>query len=287
MPTSRAVLLLGMHRSGTSAIARGLAALGVYVGTEFLEAQPENPTGYWEDKGIVEINERVLTALGLRWDSTEAIDASAFDDRRLRALRRKATQYCARTFDARPIWGFKDPRTLRVLPFWQPVFSALCAADAYVVAIRHPRSVAASLHVRQQMPEETAYLLWLRYTVPFLSGLLAKPVVVVDYDRVMREPRAQLERIASRLRLPALDSGDVERFAGEFLDERLRHTTYDPSASLGESPVARLTSEAYRQLYAAATDARSPYNGAFWRDWDHLACRLLPLGPRAEPATKR
>ena len=205
-----------MHRSGTSAIARGLAALGIHVGTEFLEAQPENPTGYWEDKGIVDINERVLAALGLRWDSTGAIDAAAFDRRRLRALQRAAVRYCARKFGGQTLWGFKDPRTMRVLPFWQPVFAAVGAADAYVVAVRHPRSVAASLFVRQQMPEDMAYLLWLRYTVPFFSALLAKPIVVVDYDRTMREPRTQLQRVAERLRLPASDPGSCSASKASF-----------------------------------------------------------------------
>lgn len=275
MPTSRAVILLGMHRSGTSAIARGLATLGIYVGAKFLEAQPENPTGYWEDKGIVDINERVLTALRLRWDSTDAIDAAVFDTRRLRALRRQAVRYCERAFGRQTLWGFKDPRTMRLLPFWQPVFSALCVPDAYVVAVRHPRSVAASLFVRQQMSEETAYFLWLRYSVPFLSALLAKPMVVVDYDLVMREPCAQLERIAERLQLLSPDPAELQRFANEFLDEGLRHTSYGPADSLGEAPVARLTADAYRQLYDAATDRRTPYAGAFWRDWEALAQRLM------------
>ena len=53
MPTSRAVFVLGMHRSGTSAIARGISSLGVYLGNDFLDAQPENPTGYWEDRNLV------------------------------------------------------------------------------------------------------------------------------------------------------------------------------------------------------------------------------------------
>jgi hypothetical protein len=271
-----------MHRSGTSAIARGLTALGVNVGTEFLAAQPENPTGYWEDKGIVEINERVLSALGLRWDSTDPIEVAAFDGPRMRALRRQATRYCAGTFGNHRLWGFKDPRTMRVLPFWQPIFSALRAADAYVVAVRHPRSVAASLFVRQQMGEETAYLLWLRYTVPFLRDLIAKPLVVVDYDRTMREPRAELLRIAQRLDLPAPDAGEMQRFAGEFLDESLRHTSYEPDQPLGDSAVARLTTDAYRRLFDAASDRRTPYAAAFWRDWEELARRLAGVSAPRE-----
>ena len=64
MSWSRAIVVVGMHRSGTSAVVRGLKALSVFLGRNFLDAQPENPTGYWEDKGIVELNERVLKALG-------------------------------------------------------------------------------------------------------------------------------------------------------------------------------------------------------------------------------
>src|ERR1700678_3582972 len=102
MSTSRAVLLLGMHRSGTTAVARGRGALSVYLGNDFLDAQPENPTGYWEDKGIVALNERLLGALGLTWDDTSPIDRRAFERRRVRALRRDAIRYLNRTFTPAP-----------------------------------------------------------------------------------------------------------------------------------------------------------------------------------------
>ena len=74
MPSSRAVLVLGMHRSGTSALARGLQMLGVYLGNNFLSPQPDNPTGYWEDKNICELNERLLAVFGLKWEDVALID---------------------------------------------------------------------------------------------------------------------------------------------------------------------------------------------------------------------
>ena len=136
---SRAVLVVGMHRSGTSAIARGMAALSVYLGTDFLDAQPENPTGYWEDKGIVEIDERVLKALGLSWDDVTPIEPADFRRWRLWRLRSAAARYIMRAFGSYPLWGFKDPRTIRLLPFWQAVLSKCNVDDAYVVATRNPR----------------------------------------------------------------------------------------------------------------------------------------------------
>src|ERR1700729_1947692 len=93
---SRAVVVVGMHRSGTSAIVRGLAALSVYLGNDFLDAQPENPTGYWEDRGIVELDERVLKALRLRWDDTTSIDPRRLGGWRMWRLRRETIGYLRR-----------------------------------------------------------------------------------------------------------------------------------------------------------------------------------------------
>ncbi len=215
---SRAVLIVGMHRSGTSAVARGLKALSVDLGDSFLDAQPENPTGYWEDKGIVEIDERVLKMLGIAWDDVAPIPRSAFRAFRLRLQRNAAVRYLRRSFGSKPLWGFKDPRTIRLLPFWQDALRGSHVDDAYVIAIRNPRSIAASLFRRQAMDAGTAYRLWLVHMVPFLRDLRDKPAVVVDYDLLMREPRAQLERIAARLQLPfdRSRSSEVDRFAAEF-----------------------------------------------------------------------
>jgi hypothetical protein len=287
MSTSRAVLLLGMHRSGTSAIARGLGALSVYLGNDFLDAQPENPTGYWEDKGIVALNERLLGALGLKWDDTPPIDRRAFERRRVRALRRDAIGYLNRTFTSEPLWGFKDPRTIRVLPFWQRALRDCNVDDSYVVAIRNPRSVAASLFARQAMDADTAYGLWLVHMVPFFNQVIGKPFVVVDYDLLMRDPRAQLARIAHGLGVP-IEVGSVEiaGFVSGFLDASLRHSIFEPDDFDDGSPVARLTRDAYLRLYELAADRAEGPGSSLPGDWAEFQARLnliLEPQPRRRP----
>jgi hypothetical protein len=287
MPTSRAVLLLGMHRSGTSAIARGLGALGVYLGNDFLDAQPENPTGYWEDKGIVALDERLLGALGLTWDATSLIDRRAFERRRVRALRRDAIRYLNQTFTSAPLWGFKDPRTIRVLPFWQRALRDCEVEDSYVVAIRNPRSVAASLFARQAMDPDTAYRLWLVHMVPFFSDVIGKPFVVVDYDLLMRDSRAQLERIGRRLGLPVeAGSAEIDRFVSGFLDAGLRHSVFAPEDFDDRSEVPRLTRDAYLRLYGLATDRDDGAGSSSPAEWAGFQARLdliLAPHPRRRP----
>jgi O-antigen biosynthesis protein len=98
MPSSRAVLVLGMHRSGTSALARGLQMLGVYLGSDFLSPQPDNPTGYWEDRNIYELNERLLAVFGLKWEDVALIDDARWDTPEVKTLRAEAVEYLRSQF---------------------------------------------------------------------------------------------------------------------------------------------------------------------------------------------
>src|SRR5271154_2798891 len=119
MSSSRAVLVLGMHRSGTSAITRGMQMLGVYLGDDFLSPKPDNPTGYWEDRNIYEINEHLLSVLGLKWHGISLIDDVRWHEPEVEALCAEALEYLRSQFIDHSFWGFKDPRTIRLLPFWQ------------------------------------------------------------------------------------------------------------------------------------------------------------------------
>jgi hypothetical protein len=270
MPHSRAILLLGMHRSGTSALARGLQMMGVYLGNDFLSPQPDNPTGYWEDRNICALNERVLAAFGLKWETVALIDDARWQEPALDALQAEAIAYLKANFVEQPVWGFKDPRTIRLLPFWQAVLRQLEIDESYLVAIRNPRSVADSLMRRQGMDIAESYLLWLAYMVPNLPKIARRPFVVADYDLVMDEPQIQLRRIARALDIPlGLSSiGGIEEFAGTFLDPGLRHsffTAADFEPHLKLPPLAR---EAYLWLRRLATDQISTDSQRFWSAWE-------------------
>ena len=258
-----------MHRSGTSAVARGLEALDVDLGHSFLDAQPENPTGYWEDRSIVDLNERVLRTLGLRWDDAAPIDVAQFSGWRMWRLRRETGRYLRRWFTLRPLWGFKDPRTMRLLPFWLRVLRGGRVNDAYLLVVRNPASVAASLHARQKMTVEAAQRLWLAYVVPFLDRLDAKPLLVVDYDLLMGDPRGQLERIARTLGLPAVHSPQVDAFVNDFLDLKLRHTLFSADEIDADTEAGRLTRRGYGLLREIAEDRRA-IDDSFWRQWREI-----------------
>ena len=277
MPNSRAVVVLGMHRSGTSAFARGLKAMGVYLGNDFLETKPDNPTGYWEDRTIVALNERILSALGLQWEDVTLIEDDFCEKPEVATIRGLAIDHLRQNFETHPLWGFKDPRTIRLLPFWRSVLETVGVEDNYLVAIRNPLSVASSLQQRQYMDAPTAHKLWLAYSVPNLHLIRARPFVVADYDFLMDDPRAELARISSALKLPAENSNEIAYFVNEFLAADLRHSEFsefDFETILG---ISTLTREAYlwlRRLAATDTDAENPQ---FWSAWERITIAVRSL----------
>src|SRR5512145_663953 len=108
----RVVVVLGMHRSGTSAITRALLDMGVELGTDLMPPmEGNNPTGFWEDMGIFRRSEALLRAVGRSWDSVTLIEPWRWQDPAVAAARADMVQYLRETFGTAPLWGFKDPRT--------------------------------------------------------------------------------------------------------------------------------------------------------------------------------
>ena len=269
MAASRAVLILGMHRSGTSALTRGVEMLGVFLGRNLLSARPDNPTGYWEDKNICALNERLLALLGVKWEEAALIEEARWHRAEVQVLLADAIEYVASTLAAQPLWGFKDPRTIRLLPFWQSVLARMEVEESYLVVIRNPRSVAMSLSQRQGMDVETAHLLWLTYMIPNLGELANRHFIVADYDVVMADPKRQLERIAHGLKLPLnnRNKAGIEEFASNFLDPSLRHSFFNASAFDTSPNLRPLTREAYLWLRWMATDRIAADSPQFWSAW--------------------
>jgi len=248
------IMVLGMHRCGTSALTRGLQALGVSLGDNLMPPHPDvNARGYWEDLDVYALNIDVLKHIGRRW-----FDLSPVGEPQLCSLRHngfvdKAVELLRSKLADREIFGFKDPRTSRLMPFWREVVRDLGCEAACVIALRHPLSAAESLSRRDQFSPVHSHLLWLAHMLESVAGSAGLPRLVVDYDRLLERPFEQLERIAARLGLQT-DSAAAADFERDFLSTELRHTVFSPADIPGEGPCSALVGEVYRVLLQASTD---------------------------------
>lgn len=248
--TKSVIVVLGMHRSGTSAITRGLQVLGADLGPELMPAiAGDNDKGFWEDLGCYRINERILKKLDMSWDAAAEIPEASLTGDILVQEHHDAIALLRSRLAGVKVFAFKDPRTVNLLPFWQKVFYELGLDDRYLLILRNPRSVADSLAKRNKFDREKSFCLWMKHTCNALRYAAKKPLVLADYDRFMEAPANELERMAEPLGLAPLDkeAPAFHEYLDLFLSKDLRHSKYDQVNALGDV-VPPFVAELYKEL---------------------------------------
>jgi len=254
------VVVAGMHRAGTSAVARGLSALGLDLGPRLMSADVRmNARGFFEDMDIVAQDDALLDAQGADWKSVALLDGVDWRSPRHEQASKSARELVASRMAPTGSFGCKDPRMARLLPFWQNVFADLSIADAYVIAVRHPRAVVASLTARDALDPRRSAWLWLTHLACSLAYTQGRPRVVVDYDRLLEDPVRELARVAralDRAPLPA-DDAAMRAFRDEFLSLELRHAHF-ASDDVGVPEASPLVAQAHALAKRLAADEIAP-----------------------------
>ena len=217
---STALLVLGMHRSGTSALARMLQAAGADVGDRLVPGSAGNEQGHWEDAFAVETNERLLAALGRRWDDMRPLPAGWAEGEAACEARERISRYVRGNRRQHPLWAIKDPRMCLFAALWRDaIVDAGCAVSAVLLA-RHPREVAASLASRDGMAEAQSDLLWTRHMLEAERATRATPRTALTYDALLEDPDAALAQLRA---LPGAASLHAAGDAGDSVQRSARH----------------------------------------------------------------
>ncbi|MEL6665103.1 MAG: glycosyltransferase [Pseudomonadota bacterium] len=205
------VFLTGMHRSGTSFLAKRLHDTGLSFPGDLLPANADNPEGYWEAREVVRLNNRMLESIGSNWRDHGPISnvqmerlIESFSDeagRILNDVRASAGQSC---------FAIKDPRLCRLLPVWQEAAISLGMRTKLIATIRAPSEVVQSLFRRTHIPKfapaavanpTKAILLWLRYNLDLDAHSQGKDYNLIDFEdlrdfslSLLSTPRQILEK---------------------------------------------------------------------------------------------
>ncbi|MBX9914935.1 MAG: glycoside hydrolase family 99-like domain-containing protein [Pseudomonadaceae bacterium] len=230
MKQKHIIAVLGMHRSGTSVITRGLQVLGVDLGDRLLPPEEGiNDKGFWEDMDVTAFDVDLLSALGHDWHSFAPIMCSEFQGSIIDGFKLRAVQLMRDKLADIDVLGLKDPRMARLMPFWLDVFEHLGVTVSYVIACRNPMSVVHSLARRNDFPLEKSYLLWFEHMLLSVKHTGSAQRVFVDYDLMLRNPAQQLARIARSVGLPFVDgSPELVEYENEFLEHSLRRNDFAP-----------------------------------------------------------
>lgn len=274
-PDAAVIFVGGMHRSGTSAMARALSLCGGRLPQKLVPPAPDNPEGYWEPADMVALNDEILAAANSRWDDVFLHQVEGRLGRRRTGFVRRAAELI-RSLDREGRGAvLKDPRAAALPALWNAAAEAVGLEPRHVLLVRHPAEVAASLAAREAMPPAKAELLWVASMLTLEQGTRGRRRLVVDHDAFLAAPLPTLEAVAARL-----DGGlrvDAPAAAGvmAFLKPALRH--HRANVADFHWPHTAAVLDAFRTAAREGVDPAPAALAAAGAALDELAALMGPL----------
>lgn len=222
-----------MHRSGTSVTTNLLSAFGVSLSDDLMEPTEYNAKGYFESKEISRVQDAILRSLGMEW-STCGLDVpfppNWWRSSVVQALKEELAKIVRAELGRHDgLWGFKNPRTARLLPVWNEIFEELELDPRYVLVTRHPTDVARSLFAREAIDPVHAEIMWLDHNVDAVLNTGGKIHAYVDYSGWIESPVRQAEYMLEKLDLRnGRTRTELQSVTAEVVESGLRHhATHD------------------------------------------------------------
>ena len=246
---AQALLVLGMHRCGTSALTRVFSLLGADLPKNMLGANPTNETGHWESLDLITIHDDLLASAGSRWDDWRAFNPDWIQSGIAEGFRKKLVGVLKHDFDGSPLFVVKDPRICRFVPLWLDVLEWFGAEARVVISIRNPLEVAVSLKRRDNFPLAKSHLLWLRHALDAERATRQLPRAIVSYDDLLDNWRSVVGTVAAKTGLHwprRSDRSELE--IDQFLADAVRHNADDDAKLTARADIADWVKEAYGVL---------------------------------------
>jgi hypothetical protein len=273
----KAVLVLGMSRSGTSLLTHVLHTLGAALPHDLMGAGHGNPLGHFEPQRLVALNDCILRSLDRRWDDPRPIPPRWFRSRPAYQFLERIVAQIRDSYGDAPLLVIKDPRLCRLLPLYLDALDVLDIEPLVILQLRPVAEVVQSLADRDGMEPGVSEFLWLRSVIEAeWQSRNCRRVWIAMAEMVADWPDT-VNRIADGLRLhwPV----DLERAGDEIatlLKPRLCHRV---AAMPPEDDVQRFCTAAW----TAAEHGRAGNEPAARAAFDVVRCALHDLDRLYQP----
>lgn len=283
--TRHCLIVLGMHRSGTSALTRSLSLAGADLPATLMGGAKENAEsnakGHWESEPLVRFNDRVLASAGISWESPELLSEAWSRSGRFDQYRSEAKALLSSEFGDSKLFVFKDPRLCKLLPFWIEVLRDLRISPFVVTMARSPTEVAKSLLARNGLDPALGEIMWLRYVLEAERSSREIPRCHASYDSLLEDWTSVIGAVqsATGIEWPALSIARRRQISA-FISQSDRHHVSSPRA-VGDGTVSGWCDEIYATMQKwAGTGEEDSDRLRIDQIADALDNALLPLMPQ-------
>jgi hypothetical protein len=250
-PKRQAMLVLGMHRSGTSAVAGVISALGVAAPKTQLMPQCDNPRGFFESAALVVAHDELLASAGTCWYDWQPLDERWFCSLAAEECRQRIKDLILSEFGEQPLICIKDPRICRFVPFTLSILAGINVSAVAILTVRNPLEVAYSLQRRDNFEVPKSTMLWLRHVLDAEYYSRRLPRYFLSYEGLLRNWRYHVDRLAEQTGIVWPARSDR---SGAEIDRFLTTELYHERATWDETKDRREVSELARHAYRILMD---------------------------------
>jgi hypothetical protein len=283
-----ALIILGMHRSGTSLLTGLLGQVGVRMGRSLYAPQKGvNEKGFWEHEDIVDTHDELLLHLRSQWDDLLPLKDKWWEDEAVQPYVARLQSFVKRDFSEAAVWALKDPRMCRLLPLWIPIFEVRQIRPVFICMNRNPFEVIASLQKRDRFSREKALVLWLSHTLSAESYSRGRSRIFIDFDQVVADPVRVLQTIEQETGIAfPISVNQANEKIGRFVSPDLRHHKVDKTSAGAiryEQGLEGMAYELYSALSEKAAESGGPHSGNLNERIDSIAADFASYQKKWNP----
>ena len=252
-----AIIVAGMHRSGTSVTTRIVNLLGAELARDLIPGDIGNERGHWESRAVQDLHNRLLAALGSDLYSPVNFPAGWFDSADAQPWIARIRELVAAEHPTANRFVLKDPRITLFLPLWSAALRQSGIVPRFVLPFRHPEAVANSLERRERrlasgnaLPPAQGVAVWLRYVLAAEKFTRGQKRTFVAFDQVLADWRTEFARMGRQLGIDWPDWSRVDAGIDGFLDTESHDRGTDDAAN----DPAGLGREVYASLILAVQE---------------------------------
>ncbi|KAB2930666.1 MAG: glycosyltransferase [Candidatus Contendobacter sp.] len=251
----QAILVLGMHRSGTSALTRVINLLGFGLPRALIPPSQYNERGFWETQVLADFHDRVLESAGSYWHDWSKFNSDWHGSPVSSPFREELKRIIDSEFGMNDAFVIKDPRICRFVPLWVDTLQSLQIQPYAVIPIRHPLEVVHSLRERDRFTDQKSLLLWLRHVLDAEGSSRHLPRAFCTYESLLSDWHGTMKRMGMQMGVvwPRL-SMDSRIEIGDFLSSKIRHHVFASQDLNAEKGIGEWIRETYHLLDGLYTD---------------------------------